>query len=137
MRHRADPAAIMQRADRRLAKLEEALVLAPGQRAAWDAFSSTMRGKAAQAAERSEAMRSRQPATTALERLERMEEFGKERLESMQAMRKAVSTLYAQLDDGQKKTFDEQFRFTGARHRGEARRGPDRMERGVEPSSGT
>lgn len=136
MKHRADPAALTQRADQRLAKLEGALALSPTQRAAWDEFSSTIRGKAAQSAERIQVMPNREPASTALERLERMEEFGKERLESMQEMRKAVSTLYAQLDEGQKKTFDEQFRFAGSHHRGEGRRGPDRMERGAAPSPG-
>lgn len=134
MKHRADPAALMQRADQRLAKLEGALALSPTQQAAWDEFSSTMRGKAAQSAERSEAMRTRERPSTAVERLERMGEFTKERLESMRETRKAVSALYAQLDESQKKTFDEQFRFAGPRHGGEGRRGPDRMERGAEPS---
>ena len=136
MKHRADPATLMQRADQRLAKLESALALAPGQQAAWNEFSSTMRGKAAQSAERIEAMRNRERAATAVERLERMEEFGKERLESMQEMRKAVSALYAQLDVSQKKTFDEQFRFGRPGHRGDGRRGADRMERGTERSPG-
>ncbi|WP_332675048.1 Spy/CpxP family protein refolding chaperone [Aromatoleum sp.] len=129
MKHRPDSTALMKRADQRLAKLEEALALAPEQRAAWDEFSSTMRGKAAQSTERVEAMRNRERASTALERLERMEEFGKERLESMQEMRKVVTALYAQLDEGQKKTFDEQFRFAGPRHRGDRRQGPGRTER--------
>lgn len=136
MKHRADPAALIERADQRLAKLEGALALSPTQRAAWDEFSSTMRGKAAQSAERIEAMRTRERASTAVERLERMEEFAKERLESMQEMRKAVSALYAQLDESQKKTFDEQFRFAGPRHRGEGRHGLGRTERGAEPSPG-
>ncbi len=130
MKHRADPAALMQRAEQRLAKLEGALALSPTQRPAWDEFSSVMRGKVAQRAERIEAMRKQEPASTAIERLERMEEFGKERLESMREMRKAVSALYAQLDERQKKTFDEQFRFAGPRP------GSGRMERGVDPSPG-
>ena len=135
MKHRMDPAAISERADQRLAKLEEALALKPGQRAAWDEFSSTMRGKAAKAAERMESMHTRERPATALERLERMEEFGKERLESMQGMRKAVAALYTALDDGQKKIFDAQFHMAGPRHlhdgrwRG-GRGGADQTERG-------
>jgi hypothetical protein len=136
MKHGADPAALTQRADQRLAKLEGALALSPTQRPAWDEFSSTMRGTAAQSAERLDAMRKREPAPTAVARLERMEEFSKERLESMREMRKAVSALYAQLDESQKKTFDEQFRFAGPRQPGEGRRGSGGMQRGLEPSPG-
>lgn len=116
--------AMSERVDQRLTRLEEALALQPGQRGAWDEFSSTMRGKAAKAAERMESRRNRERPATAVERMERMEELGKERLESMQEMRKAVERLYSSLDDGQKKVFDEQFRKGGSRQRGNGRHGP-------------
>jgi hypothetical protein len=118
MTQRMDPAAMTERADERLAKLEQTLVLKPAQRATWDEFRAVMRGNAQKAAEHMRAMRTSEQPATALERMARMEAFGRERLDSMQQMRKASEALYSKLDDAQKKTFDEQFRLFGPHGRG-------------------
>lgn len=132
MRQHMDPAAMSERATERLASLQAALALKPDQAVAWEQFKGVMQEKARKAAEHMQAMRTQDRPKTALERMDRMETFGKERMESMQEMRKATEALYSKLDDAQKKTFDEQFRM-GPEGKGRGGRGPGRMERGMKP----
>jgi len=132
MKHRMDPEAMSERATERLASLQAALALKPDQTPAWEQFKGVMQDKARKAVEHMQAMRTQDRPKTALERMARMESFGKERMESMQEMRKATATLYSKLDDAQKKTFDNQFRM-GPEGMGRGGKRPGRMERGMKP----
>lgn len=129
--HRMDPAAMSEHMTRRLATLQTALSLKPEQAVAWEQFKSVMQDKAHRMSEHMQTMRSQERPKTALERMERMESFAKERLASMQDVRKATEALYAGLDATQKKTFDEQFPMFGPRGTGRGgkggRMGPGRM----------
>jgi len=109
MKHRMSPEHLTERADERIAKLQQALAIRPEQRAAWDEFGSVLRGNAQKAAEHMRAMHERERPKTAIERMQRIEAFGEERIEAMRDIRKAAEALYANLDAAQKKTFDEQF----------------------------
>lgn len=109
MTQRMGPEMMAERATERLAQLQGALALKPGQTAAWEEFKGLMQDKARTAVERMQAMRAQPAAATALERMERMQGFARERMESMTAVHAAAAKLYAVLDDAQKRTFDEQF----------------------------
>lgn len=134
MKHRMDPEAMSARADQRLAKLQEALVLRLEQRPAWEAFSAAMRSRAEKAAEQMQSMRAGERPMTALERMERMETFAERRLESMREMHAAAVKLYDVLDAPQKKTFDEQFHVGGPRQRRDGQQRQGRMERSPAPT---
>lgn len=133
MKHRMDPETMNARADRHLARLNEALALRPEQRPAWEAFSTAMRSRAQKAAEQMQSMRAGERPMTALERMERMETFAERRLESMREMHAAAAKLYDVLDAAQKKTFDEQFDVGGPRQRRDGQQRPGRMERSPAP----
>lgn len=107
--HRMDPAAMSEHMTQRLATLQGALSLKADQALAWEGFKGAVLDGARKAAEHMQAMRTQEPPHTALERMERMESHMKDRVTAMQEVRKATESLYAVLDDGQKKTFDEQF----------------------------
>ncbi|BAL23542.1 Spy/CpxP family protein refolding chaperone [Azoarcus sp. KH32C] len=108
-----DPAGITERATQRLAQLQAALALKPGQMAAWDQFKGVMQEKARTAAEHMQAMRNQERPKTALERMDRMEAFSRERMAALQDVRKATEAFYGRLDAAQKKVFDEQFHLFG------------------------
>lgn len=118
MRQGMDPAAMQERIERRLERLQEALALQPSQGAAWATFKEAMLERAQGAAERMRERRDQDRPVTAPERMERMERFGKERVAALGVTRQAVETFYAQLTDAQKKTFDERFRLMGPGDRG-------------------
>lgn len=134
MKHRMDPEAMSARADRHLAQLQEALALRPEQRPEWETFSTAMRSRAQQAAEQMQSMRAGERPMTAPERMERMETFAETRLASMREMHAATAKLYDVLDATQKKTFDEQFRVGGSRHRGDRQQRPAGTEGSAAPN---
>ncbi|WP_018990836.1 Spy/CpxP family protein refolding chaperone [Aromatoleum toluclasticum] len=144
--HRMDPAAMSEHMTQRLATLQTALSLKPEQAVAWEQFKSVMQDKARRMSEHMQAMRTQERPKTVPDRMERMESFAKERLASLQEVRKATDALYGGLDATQKKTFDEQFPMFGPRGmgRGEMGRGgkggghmgPGRMGPGMAPQGG-
>jgi hypothetical protein len=109
MQQRMNPAAMQERAEVRLARLELALALTPQQQPAWNTFKEAMNARAERmAAHMQERMEAERPKT-ALERMERMEEMSKLRQTEMAETRKAVESFYATLGDAQKTLFDAEF----------------------------
>ncbi|AKU13183.1 hypothetical protein AzCIB_3290 [Azoarcus sp. CIB] len=138
--HRMDPAAMSEHMTQRLATLQTALALKSEQALAWEQFKSVMQDKARRMSDHMQAMRTQERPKTALERMERMESHAKERLASMQDVRKATEALYGGLDATQKTTFDEQFRMFGPREMGRGMgrggKGGGRMGPGMMPPAG-
>lgn len=135
--HRMDPAKMSEQMTQRLSTLQGALALKPDQATAWEQFKSVMQDSARKAAEHMQAMRGQERPKTALEGMDRMESHMKDRVKAMQDVRKATESLYAVLDEGQKKTFDEQFPAFGRKGRGPAGKGQGQMGPRQGPSSGT
>lgn len=102
-------ARLQERAETRLARLELALALQPGQQAAWTRFKGALlvqaRDRAAQMAEHFKAA----PPSTATERLQRMEEMHRFHQAELADLRRAVDTFYPTLGEAQKKVFDDEF----------------------------
>lgn len=134
--HRMDPTAMSEHMTQRLATLQTALSLKPEQALAWEQFKSVMQDKARRMSDYMQGMRTQERPKTALERMERMESFAKERLASIQDVRKATEALYGGLDATQKKTFDEQFPMSGPRGMGRGGKGGGRMGPGMMPPAG-
>lgn len=111
--HRMAPeqmgAHMTERAEARLARLELALALQPGQQAAWTQFKGTLlvqaRDRAAQMAEHVKAT----PPRTVAERLQHMEAMQAQRQAELSATRRAVEAFYPVLGDAQKTVFDDEF----------------------------
>ena len=102
-------ARMQDQAETRLARLELALALQPGQQAAWTRFKGALLVQAKdRAAQMAEHFKTTPPATTA-ERLQRMEEMQRLHQAELSATRRAVETFYPTLGEAQKKVFDDEF----------------------------
>jgi periplasmic protein CpxP/Spy len=134
--HRMDPDRMSEHMTQRLSTLQAALALRAEQAPAWEQFKSVVQDGARKAGEHMQAMRTQERPKTALEGMDRMESHMKDRMKAMQDVRKATESLYAVLDDGQKKTFDAQFPAFGRTGKGPAGKGPGRMGPRQGPASG-
>lgn len=88
------------RMDQHFDALAERLALRDEQRAAWENFRASVAQGRGEHAHRDESL-------SAPERMQRMEQAVQARLERIRAMRVAGEQLYAALDEGQRKVFDE------------------------------
>jgi hypothetical protein len=102
-------ARMQERVESRLARLELALVLQPGQQAAWTQFKGALlvqaRDHATLMAEHFKAA----PPSTAAERLQRMEAMHRFHQAELADVRRAVEAFYPALGEAQKKVFDDEF----------------------------
>ncbi len=117
-------ARMAERMPQRLGELETALELRAEQAEAWQTFRQSVLDRATSAQARMGEMRGSERPATVLERMQRMEEHHAARGQDMSAMRAQVETFYAQLDDAQKKTFDDNFMIGRGGHARGGRHGP-------------
>ncbi|HYW93524.1 MAG TPA: Spy/CpxP family protein refolding chaperone [Gammaproteobacteria bacterium] len=115
------PQAMQHRLDRYLDRLRNDLHLKKGQEDAWQDFAQTLKARAASAAKHWQEARRKRPKT-APERLDQGIRFTQQRLQSLQALEKAVKPLYARLSPVQRSVFDLEFRRHGGFHHGHGRR---------------
>lgn len=115
--HGGGQAQMGQRIEGRLAFLKAELNITEAQMPVWNAYADAMRSRAKSAREQHAKLAAGEAPTAAPARLDRAEAMLTQRLAGIQAMRAALTPLYAALNDEQKKTADELIRARpGMRH---------------------
>ena len=97
---------MQERRTQHLAALKEKLKLAPGQEAAWNAFTASIQPGMRHAGADRQAMRAEVEKLNTAERMDRMTAMAQARHAHMTQRAEAIKSFYAQLTPAQQKVFD-------------------------------